>query len=116
MSATVLGLITGRHTHRVKSWPDNFAAVVAGRKTFEIRRDDRAPPYTCGDLIELQEWRPPSEGEPEPSQVYGFTGRRSLHLIGYVSRGPTVAPGWCAFELINIEAALRVMAAILKQP
>ena len=27
-------LFTNRTTHRVKSWPENFAAVIAGRKTW----------------------------------------------------------------------------------
>jgi hypothetical protein len=106
-------LLSGRTTHRVKSWPENFAAVVAGRKTFEIRRDDRSPPYQCGDLIRLQEWAPPDRPDVrEP----GYTGASILMLIGLVSRGPCCPENWCAFELIPVETALRVGAAILARP
>ena len=109
---SVEALIFGsRTTHRVKSWPENFSAVVAGRKTFEIRRDDRSPPYQCGDLILLQEWVPPDR--PEVSEP-GFSRRQALFMIGRVDRGPCCPDGWCAFELISTETALRVGAAILK--
>ena len=111
MSATD-ALFTGRHVHLVKSWPENFAAVLAGRKTFELRRDDRAVPYRCGDLIKLQEWVPPDREGASP----GYTQRSVLFLIGHVSRGECVPTGWCAFELISTETALRVAAAILRAP
>jgi hypothetical protein len=114
------GIFEGRHTHRLKSWPDNFAAALAGRKTFEIRRDDRAPAFQTGDLVMLQEWRPPlppgltdRAGEPPT----GLTGRQALFLIGYVERSPVVVPaGWCGFELIAPELAARIAAAVIASP
>lgn len=42
--------------HCLKIWPEHFEEVLAGRKPFEIRRDDRG--YQVGDLLCLQEWDP----------------------------------------------------------
>lgn len=46
-------------THELKCWPEPYRAVVAGRKTYEIRKDDRN--YQVGDLLLLQEWDPKTE-------------------------------------------------------
>lgn len=42
--------------HRLKTWPDHFAAVWDGTKTFELRRDDRG--FAVGDVLKLEEWDP----------------------------------------------------------
>lgn len=42
--------------HDLKTWPEFFAAIVDGRKRFEIRRHDR--PFTVGDDLCLREWDP----------------------------------------------------------
>jgi hypothetical protein len=41
-------------THHLKTHPAPFADVEAGRKTFEIRKDDRG--YKVGDTLVLEEW------------------------------------------------------------
>lgn len=41
-------------THSLKILPQYFAAVLSGRKTFEIRKNDRR--FHEGDLIVLREW------------------------------------------------------------
>jgi hypothetical protein len=104
------GIFEGRTTHRVKSWPQHFEAAISGRKVFEVRRDDRSPPYQTGDLVLLQEWRPVDEG---PEREPGYTKRQALFLIGYVSRGPAMPDGFCAFEIIAPELAMRVGAAVI---
>lgn len=106
------GIFEGRHTHRVKSWPEPFAAATSGRKPFEVRRDDRGRPYATGDLVLLQEWIPPDVAE-QLGRPAGFTGREALFLIGYVERGSHTPPGWCVFELIAPEVANRVGLAVL---
>jgi hypothetical protein len=108
------GIFEGRTTHRVKSHPEHFADAISGRKPFEIRRDDRSPPYQTGDLVMLQEWIPP-DGADAAGKAPGYTGRQALFLIGYVSRGSVVPAGWCGFELIAPEVAQRIGAAVIAQ-
>lgn len=38
-------------THRLKTLPDYWNAVLEGDKTFEVRRDDRG--FQKGDILEL---------------------------------------------------------------
>jgi hypothetical protein len=45
--------------HELKTWPQYFAAIEKGEKTFEIRKNDRD--FKKGDLLELQEWDPITE-------------------------------------------------------
>jgi hypothetical protein len=52
--------------HDLKTWPAYFQAVADGRKTFEIRRNDRV--YQAGDVLLLREWDPLAGGE-------AYTGR-----------------------------------------
>ncbi len=41
--------------HTLKCDPKPFAAVISGRKKFEIRRDDRG--FNVGDILQLKETR-----------------------------------------------------------
>lgn len=41
-------------THELKTLPEYFIAVAAGRKTFEIRKNDRD--FKVGDKVILKEW------------------------------------------------------------
>lgn len=40
--------------HCLKTWPEYFKEIEAGRKTFELRKDDRG--FQEGDTLVLQEW------------------------------------------------------------
>lgn len=57
-------------THKLKSWPEFFRAIVAGERCHELRRNDRA--YQVGDIIELNEFDPVTET---------FTGAKCLAKI-----------------------------------
>ena len=50
--------------HDLKTWPRHFQAIWDGRKSFEMRRNDRG--YKVGDTLILREW--------EPSLMYGVDG------------------------------------------
>lgn len=43
-------------THTVKSWPQFFQAIKAGKKLHDLRRSDRD--YQVGDTLILQEYDP----------------------------------------------------------
>lgn len=62
--------------HDLKTWPEYFAAIWDGRKTFEVRRNDRN--FRAGDVIALHEW------EPKKGR---FTGRQARGRITYVLAG-----------------------------
>lgn len=59
--------------HALKQDKAYFDDVVAGRKLFEVRFDDRN--YMRGDLIALNEW------DPEKKE---YTGRSCLVYIDYI--------------------------------
>lgn len=73
-------------THELKSWPAEFTAVLHGKKTFEIRKDDRKPRFEIGDKLVLREFLP---GGPR------YTGRTIVAFIGYVERSECLPVGWC---------------------
>lgn len=80
-------------THSLKTWPEYYEEVEAGRKTFEVRVDDRG--IMPGDIVRLQEW------DPDPD-VQAYTGRQRLFIVGYVLRGWSgLAPNHIAFSLIK---------------
>lgn len=77
-------------THDIKCWPMYFDAIRTGRKTFEVRLNDRN--YHEGDTVLLREYDPEQQA---------FTGRTLLTQVGYLlpldDRG---AAGHVAFSLI----------------
>lgn len=58
--------------HELKIRPKFFEAVISGKKTFEIRKNDRN--FKVGDCILLKEYGKKS----------GFTGRNAMFDITYV--------------------------------
>ncbi len=59
--------------HQLKTWPEPFQAQLDGRKTFEVRLNDRQ--YQVGDTLWLEEWDP-------GTRLY--TGRRLYVRVTYV--------------------------------
>ena len=59
-------------THKLKTWPIPFWEVIAGSKTFEVRRNDRD--FKVGDLLLLQEYEP---------ALKKYTGEEVLVQIDY---------------------------------
>lgn len=61
-----------RQKHELKILPIYFDCVNEGRKTFEVRKNDRN--FRSADTVVLREW------EPE----LGYSGRELKFEIGYV--------------------------------
>lgn len=61
-----------RKHHDLKSFPAHFRPVLEGRKTFEIRRNDRD--FQPGDSVTLHEFAPQE----------GYTGATFSGIIGYI--------------------------------
>ena len=59
--------------HELKIYPNHFAAVISGRKTFEVRKFDR--PFHVGDLLALNEFDPKNKC---------YTGNSFLVYIDYI--------------------------------
>jgi hypothetical protein len=87
--------------HELKMWPEPFAAVRAGVKRHEIRKQDR--PYAIGDVLVLKEYDPGSgrlmPGElPEPR---GYTGREMRAKVTFITHGGTwgLPHGLCVMSI-----------------
>lgn len=70
--------------HELKIWPQYYARVDDGSKTFEIRENDRN--FQFGDTVTLREWDPePMNAVVPGSPPKGYTDRPMLKFkIGYV--------------------------------
>lgn len=61
-------------THDLKIWPQFYARVANGSKTFEVRENDRG--FQPGDTVILKEWDP---------EYRDYTGSERLEFkVGYV--------------------------------
>jgi hypothetical protein len=63
-------------SHDLKTWPEAFAALLAGTKTYEIRKADR--PFAVGDTLRLREWIP-------TGNFRGYTGREVSRVVTYMT-------------------------------
>lgn len=82
------------NTHELKCHPHFFAAIAAGKKTFEIRRNDRD--YRVGDMLNLREYDP----------TFGNTGRTLAGLeVVYMMLAedfPAILPGFVIMGLRGV--------------
>ena len=82
-------------THYLKTWPAPFQEVLEGRKTAEVRRNDR--PFFVGDSLCLQEWNPATKA---------YTGRELTRRVSCItgSAGPVVlADGDVRLVVLSLE-------------
>jgi hypothetical protein len=61
--------------HDLKVWPEFWDNLESGRKTFEIRIDDRG--FGLGDTLLLREWRPVEKA---------YTGREVRRTVTHLLR------------------------------
>jgi len=76
--------------HELKTWPEPFNAIWNGKKTFEVRKNDRR--FEVGDLVVLREYDP---------SVGVYSGRQVSAAIGYVLTGWGLPDGMCVFSLLD---------------
>lgn len=72
--------------HELKTWPPYYEEVEAGRKNFELRRNDRG--FGEGDTLVLREY------------AFGkYTGRQCERRVSYLLTGYGLEPGYVALGL-----------------
>lgn len=88
--------------HELKTDPDVFDAVADGRKTFEIRFNDRD--YQEGDELLLRRTRDTGWAMKNTGAPLIYTGQELRCRVTYVLRGPIygLADGWA---ILSIAAA-----------
>jgi len=82
-------------THVLKTWPAFFAPLASGRKTFEVRKNDRD--FRERDRLVLREW----------DEARGFTGAQVEATISYVLVGGQFGIG-ADFVVLGLGPALPV--------
>ena len=72
--------------HKLKIRPQFFNDIAFGRKTFELRKDDRVGGYQVGDRLKLMEY----------NSEKGYTGRWYMVEITYKLAGFSgLIDGYC---------------------
>lgn len=93
-------------THALKIWPEMFAAVRDGRKTYAICHSDR--PFAVGDRLLLREWDPAviDRVSHRDALTLGYTGRSLLVEVTYITPGGTwgLPAGMCVMAIRKVEA------------
>ena len=80
-----------KRTHFLKTWPQYFQDVKAGRKPFEIRKNDRD--FRVGDTLMLFEWDPMGKAEAAAVEYHetgplGFTNSKPIRVrVTYIAEG-----------------------------
>ena len=80
--------------HELKIWPQYFALVVNGSKTWELRKNDR--PFAVGDTLLLKEFDPATGS---------FSGRHCTRLVVGVMPSTElvmVEPGYCLLSITQL--------------
>ena len=86
--------------HELKISPSYFQAVIDGKKTFEIRKNDRG--FNAGDTVLLREWCGEYKGY-YLSHDERYTRRTYAAIIGYVTSYEQ-QPGYVVFSLLSNSA------------
>ncbi len=86
--------------HILKTWPEYFREVRAGRKAFEIRWDDRD--FKVGDVLDLAEFDP----------VKGcFTGETEVRRVTFAMRDEEkfgLMPGYVALGMEPLDTKAQI--------
>lgn len=84
-----------RTIHDLKTIPPYFSDVYYGRKTFEVRNNDRN--FQVGDLLRLREYTPTDE-----TFMGGYTGSACIRKITYILNDDKfLQPGYVVLGIEN---------------
>jgi hypothetical protein len=92
-------MVSNSQVHTLKTRAPYWHAVKEGRKTFEVRRDDRG--FQCGDTLELV-----LLDEERPS-LPAFPNRVLIATVQYVLPGGQfgIQPGYVVMGLSHVREA-----------
>lgn len=80
-------------THSLKTWPEWFSLTEEGKKTFELRFNDRG--FKQGDTLILMEYDPKKKAP---------TGRELKKKVGYIIENTSyIAPGYILMSLCDCD-------------
>ena len=82
-------------THELKTDPQVFDDVVSGKKTFEIRKDDRG--FEVGDLLILRKTQH-TGAEMANGAPLKYTGTVYVYVT-YILRGYGLEDGWVIMSI-----------------
>ncbi|KWT70794.1 MULTISPECIES: DUF3850 domain-containing protein [unclassified Variovorax] len=88
--------------HELKTDPEVFQAAWDGRKTFEIRFNDRD--FQVGDSLYLLETQHTGV-EMRAGAPLVYTGRTQMKVVSHMLTGYGLAPGWCCLSYATQQAA-----------
>lgn len=76
--------------HELKTWPAFLEDVIEGKKTFEIRKNDRG--FEAGDRLWLRGWDPRREQ---------YNGREATVVVSHVLEAESfgMKPGYCVMSI-----------------
>lgn len=79
-------------THALKTWNEYYQLIRDGKKTFELRKNDRD--FKTGDTILLQNYNPDTKK---------YTGEEMTFDAGYILHGPAfgLKKGYCIIQLVE---------------
>ena len=78
--------------HSLKTWPQYFQQIIDGKKTFEIRKNDRG--FQVGHILMLEEYDPIRKE---------YTGREDAFIVGFMIQGEFGLPeDVCVMSLIPV--------------
>lgn len=87
-----------KQTHKLKTVDVYFDAIADGRKTFEVRRNDRG--FQTGDILELERI-----GGADSFLPGRYTGETLVRQVTYILQGEQfgIAPGHCVMGLAVVD-------------
>lgn len=79
--------------HQLKTWTQFYKEIAAGRKNFEVRKNDRN--FKHGDVLILKEWLPTSQK---------YTGEIMRVKVDYILYGGQfgIEQGFCVMSISKI--------------